>query len=320
LRTSPSGKRGIVFNKEKGFSDIKVVVPCGKCDGCRADRAKQWAVRCLHEAEMHTDNSFLTLTYDDENIPYNKSVSVREIQLFMKKLRKYVDKNSVASARTASVNLLPQGSASGKKIRFYACGEYGEKLSRPHYHVLLFGYDFPDKEYYKNNGENRLYTSESLSKIWGKGFCLIGDVTFGSAVYVARYIMKKKFGGGAYEHYADVDIESGEVLVERQSEFVVMSRRPGIGRSWYEKFGRDVHSPVSDEVVVAGRQIRPPRYYDDLLESEDPKLYARIKSFRLRNQARAREDNTDRRLADKAAVFEAKKKLFGVRRFENDGG
>lgn len=129
-----------------------------------------WAVRIVHEAQMWPQNSFITLTYRPEDLPQGGSLNVEHYQLFMKKLR----------ARNT-----------GHKIRFFHCGEYGEKLSRPHYHAILFNYDFPDKKVFSEKNGNTIYTSELLEDIWGKGFCTIGDVTFQSAAYVARYVMKK---------------------------------------------------------------------------------------------------------------------------------
>src|SRR6185436_16893236 len=130
--------------------------------------------------------------------------------------------------------------------RYFHCGEYGEQLGRPHYHALLFNYDFDDKRFFSQRGGNSVYTSDKLSRLWGNGFSVIGEVTFDSAAYVARYVMKKVTGVRAEEHYQG-----------RRPEYTTMSRRPGIGKGWYEKFKTDVYP--RDRVVVRGVHTRPPR-------------------------------------------------------------
>ena len=155
------------------------ISPCGQCIGCRIDRSRQWAARCVHEAQLHTDNCFLTLTYADEHLPKHNSVSVKELQLFMRYLRRAIYPT---------------------KVRFFACGEYGDQFNRPHYHIALFGYDFPDKELFTKRRANNLYISETLNKIWGKGHCSIGELNYQSAAYIARYVVKKINGDRAFEH------------------------------------------------------------------------------------------------------------------------
>ena len=117
---SPSGK--ITFDRKNSTGQL-AEAPCGQCLGCRLDYAQEWAIRCMHEAEMQDNNSFITLTYDDQNLPRHGSLDKTHFQKFMKRMREHL---------------------SPLKIRFYHCGEYGEKYTRPHYHSLIFGYDFPD--------------------------------------------------------------------------------------------------------------------------------------------------------------------------------
>lgn len=221
-------------------------LPCGRCIGCRLERSRQWAVRCVHEAFLHDCNSFLTLTYSPANLPEGGTLVLRDLQLFLKRLRKRF---------------------SGVSVRFFACGEYGESFARPHYHVVLFGFDFPDKVFFKVDGGNTLYTSAILSDLWPFGFCLIGDCTFESCAYVARYITKKQFGASAEDYYAG-----------RKPEFVTMSRRPGIGHGWISKFTSDVYP--YDEVIVRGKACKPPRYYDEFLRLTDSDAFVKLKASR----------------------------------------
>lgn len=278
-----NGKLGITFDPTKGFRDREIQLPCGQCIGCRLERSRQWAMRCVHEASLYDDNCFITLTYDDQNIPSGNSLCLRDFQLFLKRLR----------ARY------------GSGIRFFHCGEYGERTCRPHYHALLFNFDFPDKKPwgFSKSGQVITYRSESLEDLWSFGHCLIGSVTFESAAYVARYVLKKVTGDAAAEHYEFVDPETGEVF-QRKPEYVTMSRRPGIGRPWFEKFMKDVYP--DDFVVLRGRKMKPPRAYDRFLELED------FESFRLRKRERKQSallraaDNTPERLKVREKVQRAK--------------
>lgn len=277
-----NGKRPLIWKAPAGTE--KVAVPCGKCIGCRMTYARGMASRCMHEAQVHNENSFVTLTFDDEKLPdgYDGEVHIRDVQLFMKRLRKEYPR---------------------KKVRYFFAGEYGGQRGRPHYHGLLFGHDFEDKKLEVTRFGNKVYSSESLSKLWPYGFHSIGQVTYASASYVARYCMKKV--GQDLTYYRDegrdgeekyqVDKKTGLTKV---AEFTLMSRRPGIGASWFEEFQTDVFP--SDEVILNGKSIPPPRFYDKLLEKVEPDLLEMIKSER---EARVdMRENSDSRLAVKEEV------------------
>lgn len=272
-----SGKRSITFDRARGFIDMPVQVPCGQCIGCRLERSRQWAMRCVHEASLHEDNCFITLTYDDDHLPESGSLIKRDYQLFMKRLRKRF----------------------GSDIRFFHCGEYGETTNRPHYHACLFNFDFPDKVLLKTSMGNRLFISETLSELWPYGFSLIGDVTFESAAYVARYIMKKVTGDKSEAHYTRVDPSSGEML-QVEPEYVTMSRRPGIGSLWFDKFTGDVFP--SDFITLRGKKMKPPKYYDRLYEFSAPDLLREIKSRRKFKAKSHSENNTLSRLQVRETV------------------
>ncbi|WNK12539.1 MAG: replication initiator protein [Microvirus sp.] len=240
-KRNSSGKRSIVFQLSEGMADEPVEVPCGQCIGCRIVRARQWAVRCIHEASQHSENAFITLTYDEAHCP--RSVSVRDVQLFMKRLRE----------RT------------GSKIRYFCVGEYGEKFSRPHYHLLLFGFDFSDKKYWCGKGKSRQYRSELLESLWTAGFSTVGTVTPASAQYVAQYCTKIVTGKKKAEHYGD-----------RRPEFAIMSRKPGLGFDWLQQYGNVLFE--RDFVVVSGgSKLAIPRFY---LEKFPDDIKAKIKAFR----------------------------------------
>lgn len=177
-------------------------IPCGKCEGCKIDKANDWATRAYLESQNHTENAFITLTYSNEYLPEKRTLVKADLQKFWKKLRKHIT---------------PQ------KISYLACGEYGPKTLRPHYHAAVFGYwpkDF--QPYKKNEVGDMLYTSKELEKIWGKGFVIVGNLTYESAAYIARYVYKKAYGG------EQIPIKAGKT-----PEYTTCSKRPAIAKSFY---------------------------------------------------------------------------------------
>lgn len=276
-----NGRRNVVFNPNQGYQDRPVQLPCGQCIGCRLERSRQWAIRCYHEAKLYDNNAFVTLTYDDEHLPEGGTLVLRDFQLFMKRLRKHY----------------------GAGIRFYACGEYGDLKGRPHYHACLFNIEILDLKIHKIRKELKFYTSETIDTLWGMGFTLTGDVTFQSAAYVARYIMKKIHGEAATKHYETVDLSTGEIF-QQKPEFTTMSRRPGIGNAWYQQFKTDVYP--DDFVIMEGKKLSAPRYYDKLYEITDPGDYNRMKGQRVQNAKKHADDQTKDRLTVREKVHLAK--------------
>lgn len=281
----------VTFSRTVGFSDREVTVPCGRCTGCRLERSKQWATRLVHEMKMHDYAEFVTLTYNDEHLPEDESVSVREMQLFMKRLRKAKD----------------------EKIRFYCVGEYGENFGRPHYHLLLFGTRFDDRKLHSRTRiGSELYVSNELSRLWSRngkeiGYAATGEVTWESAAYCARYVMKKINGDMADEHYEHVT-RFGEV-VSRTREFSTMSRNPGIGGSWLDSFVSDCYP--SDFVTIHGRRFKPPRFYDrryEKLVSEEE--YEALRLSRIRRARKSKGDTTPERLKVREIIQEKRLELL----------
>lgn len=278
-----SGKRGVVFNPREALHPDEVLdLPCGQCIGCRLERSRQWAIRCIHEAQLHEDNCFITLTFSPQELMKREnpwSLRKKDFQDFMKRLRKHLN---------------------GKRVRYFHCGEYGEKYGRPHYHALLFGIDFDDKVLHNVVNGHCLYRSPTLERLWPFGYSSIGDVTFESAAYVARYIMKKVTGDEAETAYAIVDEDTGEIIGTREPEYTTMSRRPGIAAHWFSKYKDDVFP--SDFVTVRGKKMRPPRYYDKLLERENPFQMEDIKLERIESSKKFADNNTPERLAVRERV------------------
>ena len=254
-------------------------VPCGQCIGCRLSRSRQWAIRCLHEASLWDTSCFITLTYRDDTLPPFGSLRKSDFQLFMKRLRARV----------------------GVRVRFFHCGEYGAVTKRPHYHALLFGYDFSDKRPWRVRRGLQCWRSSLLEELWPYGQSEIGSVSFESAAYVARYVVDKVTGERSDAHYRRLDVSTGE-LVRIAPEYCTMSRRPGIGREWFDKFGAEVYP--ADGVVVRGHLQKPPRYYDVAYELGDAAGFRRV---RLKRKALAvGADSTPERLDVRAQCALAK--------------
>lgn len=314
---NPSGKYNIVFNSSKGYVDQPITIPCGQCIGCRLERSRQWAIRCVHESKLYENNCFITLTYNPENKPKDNSLHKEDFQNFMKRLRKKIK----------------------QKVRYFHCGEYGEEcktchmnrrdcekkgcgnfiptIGRPHYHACLFGWDPPDKKIWQDNQENPLYTSELLNEVWGLGYCIIGNVTFESAAYVARYITKKITGDAAHDHYKKEKVNSqGEIEeINLQPEYTTMSRKPGIGFNFFEKFRTDIYP--SDEIIIRGKRLSPPKFYNNKYEQMDPESYAFIKGARKRFAKTQDYNNTPERLEVREEIHLLKYKQL-KRSYENE--
>lgn len=228
----------------------------------------------LHEAQMHEKNSFITLTYDKEHLPENGSLEVTDWQRFAKRLRHAIG-----------------------PFRFFHCGEYGGTTRRPHYHACLFGANFAeDRLLLQSSRQSNLYTSPLLQHTWGMGHVTIGDVTYQSAAYVARYCIQKRTGPQAEHYYTKVDPNTGECW-SLKPEYVTMSRNPGIGAEWYARYHAEVYP--SDTIAINGRLHRPPRYYDEKLPEE---ALATLKAKRADAAALYQENLTPERLKVREAV------------------
>lgn len=248
----------------------EIEIPCGQCIGCRLERSRQWAIRCLHESQMHEHSVFVTLTYNDNNLPYPPSLNYRHFQLFLKRLRK-----------------------TRAGIRFFMCGEYGDELARPHYHALLFNCFFDDRQFLTTRPIGTLYRSPTLERLWPFGFSSVGDVTFESAAYVARYCVKKVTGPAAEQHYTRFDPYTGEIY-KIEPEFCRMSLRRGIAFNWYQRYSTDVFD--HDNVVIRGKTMKPPRYYDNILKATQGFSSDYIQFLRQQRAQSNAHDNTTERL------------------------
>ena len=288
----------------------RLEVPCGHCMQCRLNYAREWSARIMAESLLSDRNCFITLTYAPENLPKNGQLVKRDYQLFMKKLRLQ------ASGHQSIYGLK---SKNGKHpIRYYMCGEFGEQNFRPHYHACIFNYKPYDLKYSSTNKQgDTLYTSETLTKYWGLGQVWVGELTSQSADYVARYVTKK-FKGDALdkaEHYRRIDEETGEII-NLQPEYACMSRMPGIGVPFFEKWESDFHRGQISVKKKNGDIIfrKMPRHFERLLEKVKPDLVADLKQAREdalnKRKLEYPEEFTEERLQVHDQLFAISRKLI----------
>lgn len=241
------------------------IATCGQCRGCRAAHAREWSMRCMHEASMHEVNIFLTLTYDDKFLPPGGSLDgptkdkPGAFALFAKRLRKAI---------------------TPLRVRYYYVGQYGKNTHRPHYHALLFGFEPSDKTLLSVRGNFPVFTSELLRKTWQFGLSEFGSVTPQSAAYLCGYVKTKVTGSWSKAKYGT-----------REPEFGRMSRNPGIGAGWIDKYKCEVYP--ADSVIVRSIAVRPPRYYDNRVANLAPLLLDGVKFARFSHR-RKENDSPDR--------------------------
>lgn len=294
--SNTSGKHSIVFTKSEGVGEA-ISLPCGLCIGCRINYCQSWAIRCVHELESHEFNSFVTLTYDDEHIPKNngfQTLKREHLTKFLKRLRKYFD---------------------DVKIRYFGCGEYGSKTARPHYHLILFGIDFKDKQEWKTNYNNdKIYTSEILQNLWSDpktkkpyGFVTTASVSYQSASYVARYSLKKLKGKSSKDGYERICPITGEII-EIEKEFSCMSTKPGIGKNWFDQWAPELLK--HENIVYNGKEIPLPSYYLKLIERNFPNEFKILKKKRQDALKQFDPDKTLARLAVSEVIKKAQINLL----------
>lgn len=261
-----TGRWPLVTFKE-GYIDRPVEVPCGYCVGCKLERARQWALRLAHESMYHDDAYFMTFTYEDSNVCYGNEVPTlvpRDLELFWKRLRKHFN----------------------VKIKYFACGEYGDVTYRPHYHAIVFGFRIDDLVPWKNDGVSSTFTSLTIDRLWKLGRVVIGPVTHESSAYVARYTIKKQYGVRHDEYYKVLGIEP---------EFVRMSK--GLGKQYFLDYSHDIYE---QDVMIYTDGVgkgRPPKYYDRLKAALDPGGMKALVKKREKEARRPSKDRTRERLA-----------------------
>ena len=249
---NPDGGRPIFGweGEKNGYQVLKL--PCGKCPECCKDYYTQWATRGSRELVQWETSLFITLTYDEEHLPHDRSLNKKHVQDFIKRVKKRFN------------------STKENPIRQIYCGEYGTQTLRPHYHVILFNVDFVDKrKHYKSNSGHQVFTSEQLTHLWGKGNAEFGFAEPSSIAYLFKYILKKKT---RKEKRQPLTLELPEGCYDVTHEFIEGSRNPGIG-AWLR--GND--SLKKGYLTVNGVKKKIPKYYLEDLKINDPNTYETLK-------------------------------------------
>lgn len=277
---------GITFSRKETFGPAwAYAVSCGMCRDCRIRRKREWAVRCYHEASLHAKNCWVNPTYALDPITVNR----RDYQIFFKNLRNH-----------------------GFRFRYFGCAEYGSKLSRPHGHICLFGMDFIEDQYPWKKIDGRLYyRSPTLEKCWIHGHCLVTTLSGTNAGYTAGYVQKKINGDKAEDHYTRT---IGDQVIQVAPEFGMMSRRPGLGEKWIEKYYKETYP--ADFVVFNGKEVATPRYYDKWLKAKHPDLWVEVLAKRLQKINEAPKQ-TQKEMAMQAHARDVNNNFHNRRNYEN---
>lgn len=261
---------------------MRIEIPCGTCILCREEQARQWAVRIAQESTLHLENSFVTFTLTNDNIPPDGGLNyILHMQPMWKRLRK---------------NLGP--------LRYYAVGEYGDKTQRPHYHACIFGHAFTERRQILRRNPTLLWTSQALEKAWGLGNVSVGALNYETARYTASYVTKKL---RSKQEYVRVDEKTGELIALEQPR-AYMSLNPAIGKDWLELWGHRVYE--QDKVVINGRPQKPPKYYDKWLEKKSPIAIQMVKEEReKKNKKKGKQDSRARAEIARAHVKKKSKQI-----------
>ena len=241
-RNPETGKYPLVFNEYGKDCDRPdaIEVPCyNYCMGCKITRANDWAVKAHCEMRYQGEQNcfMLNLSYSDKHLPKGRTLCERDVQLFLKRLRKHY---------------------SERKIRYLYCGEYGTRKGRPHYHMIIFGmriyWEFCEFHHYsKGNRDYPMYVHHYIEKLWGKGETFVGRATYQSARYIAKYTTKAVYGP-----------ESEDVYRNKERPFIRASQSPALGIPFLERWTSDVYP--SDHVVIDGKEHKPPKSFDNWLK------------------------------------------------------
>lgn len=280
--------------------ESRLNIPCRNCLGCNAATARDWSVRCFHEAQLHTTNwrdedtqivtqipnsSVVTLTYDEEHLPIDGLLHHDDFQRFAKRMR---------FRRSTTGNPKP--------IRYFMAGEYGGRTARPHFHAIIFGEAFDDRYSEQSRDGQVNQMSYELDKLWSQpasknapstkiGRATVDDFTFAGAAYVAGYVAKKSnTNGPAGPMTEQIDADGVVTYVCDQPEYRRMSTRPdGLGAKWLLKPENLVKVYENDCINISAWTFHPPRYYDTLLERHRPDLIGEVKAKRQSGMGKSAE-------------------------------
>lgn len=256
-----------------------MLIPCGQCIGCRIQQREDWTTRIELEARQWPKEQvwFITLTYDDDHVPgmiLSTGEIMRKVQYVWKPGKKTPESVQTLLYTDVQKFLKRLRKAYRGKLRYFCAGEYGEQTARPHYHMILYGWEPTDlKQLYKIH-HNGYFTSETLCKIWGNGNVQIAQATPETYRYVAGYVTKKMY---------EIDGKKANAYYElgQQKPFACMSLKPGLGDAYYQEHKEEIWNQGYIQ-CTNGKQAQIPRYYEKMMEKENPERLWRIKQNRQR--------------------------------------
>jgi len=284
---NPDGGRPI-FDFSRGWREqLRMMdLPCLKCSECCKDYYTEWATRGSRELMMWDSSLFITLTYNNENLPKDHSLDKKHVQDFIKRLKKHF------------------GSSKSNPIRQLYCGEYGAQTSRPHYHAILFNLDLFDKKPFRKTEQgHQVYTSRTLTALWGKGHAEFGFADAAAIAYICKYVLKKVPRGEQAKTARIIRIDGRDIEVRH--EFIEPSRNPGLG-AWT----RDTTSIEKGYLFVNGVRKKLPKYFKNHLKKVKPEVAEKLADARFDFMASRPPETTLR----KEQKEEALKKLTSLKK------
>lgn len=286
----------IKFKQPPDWWNYEIVkISCGCCMECLLQRSNHWATRIYMESKTHAKNCFITLTYAPEHLPSNgrhMTLRKKHIQDFIKRLRYHA----------------------GTEISYFCAGEYGSRTFRPHYHLIVHGWEPEDLKLHSfSKTNNKMFSSKQVEKIWGMGFASIEELNYKTACYTARYCQKKNGIGKIKREYTGefypeekTDERNGQTFIQnrnvlktsqfdkygREKEFIVMSKKPAIGLRYWEENKEKIKRNMGIFININGQVIlKPiPRYFKKIWEKENQEEYLKAEYKWRTKQAEQNKD------------------------------
>lgn len=259
----------------------ELVLPCGHCVGCRLDNARMWSMRMMHEARYSKHTYFVTLTYADENLPPDADLRYSDLRDFFKRARHHYQGEPAPTSRRPNAR---QVTLEAPAFRYFACGEYGDRTLRPHYHFAAFDFKIDDLRPFKQTASGWYFISESLRQVWRHGHVIVAPLEWSSASYISRYVTKKMRG-------QDIRIKRLAANEDEEAEYYTVQRAfqsKGLGLRWYEDNKQEVWD--LDACLFRGQYlVKVPRYYYKKLKECDPDWAQEVESARWHKYADKRE-------------------------------
>lgn len=240
----------------------EIALPCGWCVGCRLDNARMWSLRMMHELRYSTNCHFITLTYADKYLPDHADLKYEHLRDFFKRARHLFQGELSPTSRRPTRHVVTPSSPA---FRYFACGEYGDKTMRPHYHFCAYDFKIPDLRFFKQTKTGPYFISQALADCWQHGHVITCPLDWASAQYVSGYVTKK------------MNVHEGVRLIspaneDEEAEYYTIQRAfqsKGLGLRWYQEHQKEVWD--LDACLYSNKYLtKVPRYYFKQLQDTDP--------------------------------------------------